>query len=221
MKPARIAPSLLAADFAHLAESVAKVAPLVDMLHIDMMDGHFVPNLAIGFPVIESLRPTTDLIFDCHMMMSNADLFLDSIKSAGGDLVTVHIEAFPDPSALAETARSLDLAFGLVLNPPTPFEAVHPFVELCDLVLVMSVHPGFGGQSFIDSSLGKIEDARKFIDSAALDVDIQVDGGITPETAALARKAGADVFVAGTAVFRDPNPVEALKVLRTSIETAG
>ena len=218
MKPARIAPSLLAADFARLGEEVLRIESAVDMLHLDVMDGHFVPNISFGMPVIASLRQTTALYFDCHLMTTNPDAYLEELKDAGADLVTVHIEVIPNPTSVAAKARELGLDFGLVLSPPTPFEGVEPFVELADLLLIMSVHPGFGGQSFMAEVLPKVESARKFIDSHALPVDIQIDGGITEQTAPLARQAGADVFVAGTAVFRDPDPVGAVRRLRTAIE---
>ncbi|MEE9297949.1 MAG: ribulose-phosphate 3-epimerase [Acidimicrobiia bacterium] len=216
--PARIAPSLLAADFAHLADDVGRVAPYVDLLHVDVMDGHFVPNLSFGMPVIEALRATTDLYFDCHLMVSNPISLFAPLVSAGGNLVTVHIEVHPDPTAAAAAARRAGLDFGLVLSPPTPFEAVAPYVELCDLLLVMSVNPGFGGQTFMSEVLPKVEAARKFVDSEGLSADIEVDGGINPENARLARDAGADVIVAGTAIFGDPDPVAAVGRLRAAVD---
>lgn len=220
IKPPRIAPSILAADFAKLGEEVARIESHVDMLHIDVMDGHFVPNISLGMPVIESLRSATALTFDCHLMTTNPEAYLEQLKKAGADIVTVHIEVFPDPVAIAAQARSLDLGFGLVLNPPTPFEAVEPYAELCDMLLVMSVDPGFGGQSFIPEVLDKVRRARKFVDSRGLTTDIQIDGGIGPETGAAAREAGADVFVAGTAIFRARDPVAAVQQLRDTL-TAG
>jgi ribulose-phosphate 3-epimerase len=219
MKPARIAPSVLAADFARLGEDVSKIAEDVDMLHLDVMDGHFVPNISFGMPVIASLRTATSVYFDCHLMTTNPDAYLEDLKAAGADLVTMHIEVVPNPTKVAKLAREIGLDFGLVLNPPTPFEGVEPFVELTDLLLVMSVHPGFGGQAFMPEILPKVEAARKFVDSHGLSVDIQIDGGITAQTAQLARKAGADVFVAGTAIFGDPDPREAVHRLRTAIES--
>ena len=219
MKAARIAPSLLAADFAKLGEEVHRIEADIDMLHLDVMDGHFVPNLSFGMPVIASLRAATSIYFDCHLMTTNPDAYLEDLKEAGANLVTVHLEVFPNPIKVAARAREMGLDFGLVLNPPTPFAGVEPFVELADLLLIMSVHPGFGGQSFMAEVLPKLEAARKFVDSHGLPVDIQVDGGITAETAPLARKAGADVFVAGTAIFQDPDPVGAVHRLRAAIES--
>lgn len=218
MKPARIAPSLLAADFARLGEDVRRIENEIDMLHLDVMDGHFVPNISFGMPVIASLRAATSAYFDCHLMTTNPDAYLEDLKEAGADLVTVHIEVIPNPTNVAKQAREIGLDFGLVLSPDTPFAGVEPFVELTDLLLIMSVHPGFGGQSFMPEVLPKVETARKFIDSRGLSVDIQIDGGITAETAPLARQAGADVFVAGTAIFRDPDPPAAVRRLRNAIE---
>ena len=220
-KPVKIFPSLLAADFAHLADEVARVEASIDGLHIDVMDGHFVPNVAIGLPVIESLRKVTRLFFDAHLMMTNPDTFFEDLKRVGVDLVTVHVEVFPDPTGAAARARQAGLDFGIVMNPPTPFGAVEPFLELCDLVLVMSVMPGFGGQAFIPEVLPKIEAVRKSIDSHGLSADIQVDGGVTRETGPLARSAGADVFVAGSAIFRAADPIAAVNELRASLESVG
>ncbi len=217
MQPIKIAPSILAADFARLGDEVNRVATEVDLLHIDVMDGHFVPNITLGFPVISSLRAVTDLYFDCHMMTTNPDAYISELRAAGGDLLSVHIEVFPNPEPVAAGARAEGLDFGLVLSPDTPFEAVAPYLELCDQVLIMTVRPGFGGQSFISEALDKVEKVRELVDSLSLSTDIQVDGGITPDTAPLARKAGANVFVAGTAIFRQADPVEAVRALRNAI----
>ena len=216
IKPARIAPSILAADFAHLADDVGRVADRVDFLHVDVMDGHFVPNISLGMPVIKSLRAATDLKFDCHLMTLNPDAYLEDLKAAGGDLATVHIEVFPDPRGIAAMARDVGMEFGIAINPPTPFEAIEPFIEIADMVVVMAVHPGFGGQGFIEAVLPKIERVRKFVDSAGLATDVEVDGGIGASTIRSARDAGADVFVAGTSVFRAPDPVAAVQELRTA-----
>ena len=214
---AKIAPSLLAADFARLAEVVAGVEDHIDFLHVDVMDGHFVPNLSFGMPVIESLRAATDHYFDCHLMVTNPVSLFGPLKEAGASLVTCHMEVVTDPPAAAAAARDVGLDFGLVINPATPFEAVAPFVELCDLLLVMSVVPGFGGQGFIPEVLPKVEAARKWVDSHGLRADIEIDGGITPVTAVQAREAGADAFVAGTAIFRAPDPVAAVAELRAAV----
>jgi ribulose-phosphate 3-epimerase len=215
--PPRIAPSILAADFARLGEEVARVAPASDMFHIDVMDGHFVPNISLGMPIIESLRSVTDLPFDIHMMTTNPDAYFGPLKAAGADLVTVHLEVYPDPEPVAAKARAEGLRFGLAINPPTPVAGLEPFVELCDMIVVMSVHPGFGGQSFIPEVLGKVESARKLIDSRGLSADVEIDGGIGPDNIKRAREAGSDVFVAGSSVFRAPQPVEAIAAMRSAM----
>ena len=207
---------MLAADFTRLGEEIKRVEDHIDFLHVDVMDGHYVPNLSFGMPVIESLRAVTDLYFDCHLMVTNPVALFEPLAAAGASLVTIHMEVHPDPTQPARIARELGLDFGLVINPPTPFEAVEPYVELCDLLLVMSVHPGFGGQAFIPEVLPKVEAARKWVDSHGLRADIEIDGGITPETAPRAASAGANAFVAGTAIFRAPDPVAAVHILRTA-----
>ena len=177
-RPARIAPSILAADFGHLANDLNRIASYVDLVHVDVMDGHFVPNISLGPPVIASLRKATSLYLDCHLMITDPLSYLEPLKGAGADGVTVHIEAVPDPTAVIAEARSLGLDIGLVLNPPTPVSAIEPYLADVAMVVVMSVHPGFGGQSFIEETLPKIEELREIIDSRALSTDIEVDGGI-------------------------------------------
>ena len=215
----KIAPSILAADFARLGDDVAAVAPHVDMLHVDVMDGHFVPNISFGIPVIQSLRQATDLKFDCHLMMLNPDFYLEALRKAGADMVTVHMEVYPNPTDVASQARAQGLEFGLVVNPPTPFEAVEPYMELIDMLVVMSVHPGFGGQSFIDESLTKVTSARNFVESHGLSTDIEVDGGIGRSNIRRVSDAGANVFVAGSSVFGAENPAQAAMDLRSALET--
>lgn len=218
MKSPKIAPSILAADFSSLATEVASVNDHADLLHIDIMDGHFVPNLSLGIPVVAALRRHSDLPFDCHLMTTNPVAFLGELAEAGASAVTMHIEAVPDPTAAAGSARAHDLGFGLVINPGTPFSAVEPFIELCDLVVIMSVEPGHGGQGFLDTVLTEVEAARISIDSQGLATDIEIDGGITPQTAPLARSAGAEIFVAGTAVFGEDDRGAAIAALREAIE---
>lgn len=214
----KIAPSLLAADFTRLADDVQRVAPVIDWLHLDVMDGHFVPNISFGIPVIEALRSVTDVFFDCHIMTTNPDAYLSELAKAGINQATVHIEAVPDPTRAMERARDNGLAFGLVLNPGTPFAATAPYVENCDVLVIMSVEPGYGGQMFRPEMLPKVEEAREWVESRGLTADIQVDGGITPENAGQVISAGATVLVAGTAVFRADDPPAAVDALRRAAQ---
>jgi ribulose-phosphate 3-epimerase len=199
----RIAPSILAADFARLGDEVRAVtAAGADLIHIDVMDGHFVPNLTIGPGVVKALRPHSRLPFDVHLMIAPVDPFVPDFAAAGADIITVHPEAGPHLHRTVQLIKSLGKKAGVSLNPGTPIEAVDPVLDLVDLVLVMSVNPGFGGQSFITSQLKKIEAAANRIAKTNRHIDLEVDGGITPETAKQAVSAGANVLVAGTAAFR-------------------
>jgi ribulose-phosphate 3-epimerase len=215
----KIAPSILSADFACLADDVARVAPASDLLHVDVMDGHFVPNLTIGAPVVRCLRPRTDLFLDTHLMVSNPGDLLADFARAGSDRCIVHIEC-GDPRPLVKEMRDLGMGVGLTLNPDTPFEAVEPYLAEIDLLLVMSVHPGFGGQSFIPEVLDKVRAARAVIDARELPVEIEIDGGISEQTVALAAAAGVDVFVAGSAIFGADDPAGAARALRALAEGA-
>ncbi len=215
----KIAPSLLAADFARLESEIKGIEDHVEWLHLDVMDGHFVPNISFGISVIESVRKVTDLYFDCHVMTTNPDSHLEDFARAGANLVSMHIEAIPNPTGPAERAREVGLDFGLVINPITPFEGIAPFVELCDLVVVMSVEPGFGGQSFIPEVLSKVEAAREWVENRGLTADIQVDGGITADNARLVADAGANVLVAGSAVFGAEDPPSAVMEIRRAVES--
>jgi ribulose-phosphate 3-epimerase len=198
----RIAPSILSADFARLGEEVrAMSAAGADYMHIDVMDGHFVPNITIGPGVVKALRPHSDRPFDVHLMISPVDPFVRDFADAGADIITVHPEAGPHLHRTIQLIKSLGKKAGVSLNPATPAEALDHVLDDIDLVLVMSVNPGFGGQSFIRSQLAKISALRKRIDAAGRPIDLEVDGGINVETARDAVAAGADVLVAGTASF--------------------
>lgn len=213
----KIAPSLLAADFSRLGEEIRRIEGSVDWLHLDVMDGHFVPNISFGIPVIAGIRQTSSLYFDTHVMTTNPDSYVAELAEAGADLVTMHIEAVPDPTDPEKRARDVGLDFGLVINPLTPFEAVAPYVENCDVVVVMSVEPGFGGQAFMPQVLPKVEAAREWVENRGLRTDIQVDGGVTPDNVKTVVDAGATVVVAGSAVFRAEDPPAALEELRRAL----
>ncbi len=209
----RIAPSILAADFGALASAVHEIDVETDWLHVDVMDGHFVPNVSIGPPVVQSLRPYSGRFFDCHLMMSQPGRYLQAFKEAGADGCTVHVEV-GDTATLIRDARALGLRVGLAANPDTPFEAVAPYLGEIDLLLLMTVFPGFGGQSFMGDVMNKVSEARREVDHNRLLVDIEVDGGIDTRTAPLAVHAGANVLVAGSAIFSRPAPLEAARALR-------
>ena len=211
----KIAPSILACDFSELAAEVETVRADADLLHVDVMDGHFVPNLSIGAPVVKCLRPRTDMYLDCHLMIDNPGDLLDQFAAAGANSCTVHIE-LGDPRPLFDRMRAHNMRVGLVLNPDTPLDAVVPHLDEIDILLFMSVHPGFGGQAFLPEVLDKVRAARAIVDERQLPVELEIDGGINLETAPLAAAAGADILVAGSAVFGTPDRGEACRAIRAA-----
>lgn len=220
-RPTLIAPSILSADFAHLADEVTAVERGgADLLHVDVMDGHFVPNLTVGPPIVESLKKVTKLPLDCHLMMTNADAFIDEFASAGADYLTVHVEACPHLHRTVQAIKERGVKAGVTLNPATSLHTIEEILPEVDLVLIMSVNPGFGGQKFITSCLQKIVTTRQMIDRVGSRALLEVDGGVKVDNAAQILAAGADVLVAGSAIFTSRDYAATIAALRAAGQPA-
>lgn len=215
----KIAPSILSADFSRLAEEIRKLeAARVDMIHLDVMDGHFVPNITIGPSIIASLRKETSLTFDVHLMITDPERYWKDFVDAGSDILTFHIEACPQPFFLIRAIKNCGVKAGISLNPSSPFSLLEPVLPLIDLVLVMTVNPGFGGQKFIPECLAKIEAIGQRLREINSRAEVEVDGGINVETAPLVAAAGANILVVGSAIFQEDDVFQALDRLRKSVE---
>ncbi len=209
-----IAPSVLACDFGHVADEIAKVHDAgAAYLHLDVMDGMFVPNISFGPDFIRAIRPYSGAVFDTHLMILDPMRYIDVFADAGSDIITVHLEACGDVAGVLSHIRSRNVKAGLVIKPKTPVSELAPYLPLIDMILIMSVEPGFGGQSFIHSSLDKLREARKMIEESGYDIDLEVDGGIKPSNVKDVIEAGANVIVAGSAIFRAEDPAAAVKTL--------
>ena len=219
VKKRKIAPSILSADFTRLEDEIAAVqAAGADMIHVDVMDGHFVPNLTVGPLIVRAVRKVTRLPLDVHLMITNPDRYIPDFIKAGSDYLTVHVETCPHLHRTIESIRENGVKAGVTLNPATPLSVVEPILPFIDLLLIMSVNPGFGGQSFISQVLEKIKRARQMIDSVKPDIELEVDGGLKIENVGRVAAAGADIIVAGSAVFRSQDYKETLEKIRKEIE---
>ncbi|MCI1589667.1 MULTISPECIES: ribulose-phosphate 3-epimerase [Heyndrickxia] len=214
----KIAPSILSANFSKLADEIKDVEKAgADYIHIDVMDGHFVPNITMGPLVVEAIRPITKLPLDVHLMIENPDQFIESFVKAGADYITVHVEACKHLHRTIQYIRSFGVKAGVVLNPATPVEMIKHVLKDIDMVLLMTVNPGFGGQRFIKSVLPKIKQVKELIDQEGLNIEIEVDGGINPETAKLCSDAGANVLVAGSAIYNHEDRKKAINEIRKTL----
>ena len=210
-----VSPSILAADYGKLAEEITKVTDAgAEYIHIDVMDGHFVPNISIGVPVVASIRKVTSAVFDCHLMISNPIDYIDAFVKAGADLISFHVESNSDISETIKKITSANKKAALVVKPNTPINVVFPYLKDISMVLVMTVEPGFGGQSFMEDMLPKVTALREEIERQGLNVDIQVDGGVDNITASACKDAGANVLVAGSYIFKSPDVKEAINILK-------
>lgn len=210
-----IAPSLLAADFSNLAQDIDRIRHAgANYLHLDVMDGIFVPNISFGPPVIASIRKKTKLFFDVHLMIKNPQRYIENFIRAGADSITIHLESTSRPKDAIQKIRDHDMKAGIAISPATPYENVLPYLDMVDMVLVMTVEPGFGGQEMIPETLEKVRAIKKYVDEHDLDVNIEVDGGITAENVHLAIEAGANVIVAGSAIFGSKTPSKVIAKMR-------
>lgn len=214
----KISPSMLAADFSKLGEELKKIENHADMLHLDVMDGVFVPNMSFGQCVISSIRKCSNLIFDVHLMITNPMRYIADFAKAGADIITIHYESCDNQIEVLKAIRELGVKASISIKPATPAFILEPLLEYVDMVLVMTVEPGFGGQSFIPETLDSVRAIKQMIDASGRNIDIEVDGGITKDTIPEAYKAGANVFVAGSAVFSAPDPAEAITALKNACE---
>jgi len=214
-----ISPSLLAADFTRLGDEVQKVHRAgAKLLHLDVMDGVFVPNMSFAFPVIESLRPTSDIVFDVHLMITEPHKYVERFAEAGADIITFHYESKSDVDETIALIKKTGKKVSMSISPDTPAEAIFPYLDKLDMVLVMTVYPGFGGQKLIPATLTKVKAIREYITAHGLEVDIEVDGGITPANVSDVTAAGANVIVAGSSVFHAPDPAEAIAQMLKAAE---
>jgi len=214
----KLAPSLLSADFSKLADEIASVEQGADILHLDVMDGHFVPNLTIGPAIVKACRKVSKLTFDCHLMIEQPQLYIESFLEAGADMISIHLEAEAHLQRGLQLIRDGGARAGIAINPATPAEALSTAIEFCDFVLVMTVNPGFGGQKFIEPVVPKIRHISQMVRERGLPVEIEVDGGIDMKTAPLVVAAGARILVAGSAIFGKPDRNAAMEAIRTAVQ---